>query len=78
VTRCNVMEFPKKPPTSPPVSSCGVSSGEFPPDSIPDATEARMTDFLDGTTHGEDLLHALYDHILDEPIPERMRALFKE
>lgn len=34
-------------------------------------------DFLDGKTHGEGLFHALYDHVLDEPIPERMRALLR-
>lgn len=39
------------------------------------ALEARIAAFLDGTTHGEDLLHVLYDHVLDEPVPERMRAL---
>jgi len=37
----------------------------------------QIADFLDGKTCGESLLHALYDHVLDEPIPERMRALFK-
>ena len=35
-------------------------------------------DFLDGRTHGEEVLHALYDQVLDEPIPERMRALFRK
>jgi len=35
---------------------------------------ARIAAFLDGRTFGEDLLHALYDHVLDEPIPEAMRA----
>ena len=39
--------------------------------------EDQIADFLDGRTHGESLLHALYDHVLDEPIPERMRGLFK-
>lgn len=38
----------------------------------------EIADFLDGKTHGEGLLHALYDHILDEPIPERLRQLFKK
>ncbi|HEV2301498.1 MAG TPA: hypothetical protein VGR91_08005 [Stellaceae bacterium] len=33
--------------------------------------------FLDGRTHGEELLHALYDHILDEPIPERLTAVLR-
>ena len=36
---------------------------------------ASIAAFLDGTTCGEDLLHALYDHILDEPIPQPMRAM---
>ncbi len=36
---------------------------------------ARIAAFLDGRTYGEELLHALYDHVLDEPLPLRMRAL---
>jgi hypothetical protein len=39
---------------------------------------ASIADFLNGTTCGEDLLHALYDHILDEPIPQPIRALLNE
>jgi hypothetical protein len=39
--------------------------------------EDQIADFLDGRTHGEGLFHALYDHVLDEPIPERMSGLFK-
>jgi hypothetical protein len=35
----------------------------------------RIAAFLDGSTHGEDLLHELYDHVLDEPIPQRMREI---
>jgi hypothetical protein len=34
--------------------------------------------FLDGATNGEELLHALYDHILTEPIPQSMRRLLQE
>jgi hypothetical protein len=37
----------------------------------------QIADFLDGRTHGEELLHALYDHVLDEPIPPRMKALLQ-
>jgi hypothetical protein len=37
----------------------------------------RIADFLDGRTHGEDLLHELYDYVLEEPIPQRMRAVLK-
>jgi hypothetical protein len=41
------------------------------------STEEQIADFLDGRTHGEELLHALYDHVLDEPIPPRMKALLQ-
>jgi hypothetical protein len=37
----------------------------------------RIVDFLDGRTHGEDLFHELYDHVLAEPIPHRMRMLLR-
>ena len=37
----------------------------------------EIVDFLDGRTHGEGLLHALYDHILDEPVPEQMREVLR-
>ena len=39
---------------------------------------ARIAEFLDGRTCGEDLLHALYDHVLDEPIPQPMRELLNK
>jgi len=51
-----------------------------------DAVEPRIAmswidkdirDFLAGKNEGEDLLHALYDHVLDEPIPQRLRAVLK-
>jgi hypothetical protein len=42
-----------------------------------DTVKKQILDFLEGRTHGEDLLHALHDCVLDEPIPERMRALFQ-
>ena len=36
-----------------------------------------IRDFLSGRNDGEDLLHAIYDHVLDEPVPERLRALLR-
>jgi hypothetical protein len=36
-----------------------------------------IRDFLAGKSDGEDLFHALYDHVLDEPVPEHLRALLK-
>ena len=35
----------------------------------------QIVAFVDGRTDGEELLHELYDYVLEEPIPERMRAL---
>lgn len=36
-----------------------------------------IRDFLAGKNDGEDLLHALYDHVLDEPVPERLKGLLR-
>ncbi len=41
------------------------------------SAEREIRDFLNGKTEGEDLLHRLYDHVLDEPVPERLTALLK-
>ena len=41
------------------------------------STEREIRDFLSGKTDGEDLLHRLYNHVLDEPVPERLTALLK-
>jgi hypothetical protein len=40
-----------------------------------EAEEIRA--FLTGRSNGGSLLHALYDHILDEKVPSRLRAPFK-
>src|ERR1700733_8547233 len=37
--------------------------------------DRRIRAFLSGETHGEDVLHALYGSVADEPIPERLRAI---
>ena len=41
------------------------------------SVDRDIRDFLAGKTHGEGLLHKLYDHVLDEPVPERLRALLR-
>jgi hypothetical protein len=41
------------------------------------STEREIRDFVTGKTDGENVLHALYDHVLDEPVPERLTALLK-
>jgi hypothetical protein len=56
---------------SPAILCCGIPAVEE-----TDTVGEQLLDFLDGRTDGEELLHALYDHVLDEPVPERMRALF--
>ena len=56
---------------SPAILCCGVSGVEE-----TGVVGEQLLDFLDGRTDGGELLHALYDHVLDEPVPERMRALF--
>lgn len=33
--------------------------------------------FLAGETNGRALLEALYGHVLDEPVPERLKALLR-
>src|SRR5881398_617731 len=41
------------------------------------SVDSRIRAFLAGDTNGEDVLHELYDDVLDEPIPERLRAVLK-
>ncbi len=43
----------------------------------PASVDRDIRDFLAGKTDGEDLLHALYDHVLDEPVPQRLRAVLR-
>lgn len=72
MTLCNAMteiKFPNAP--IPAVCDSGESG------SARRSVSARITDFLDGRTNGEDLFHELYDHVLAEPIPERMRMLLR-
>ncbi len=72
VTGCNIMH-------SEDASSSALILGcKVPIMNEAETLEEQILNFLDGRTHGEDLLHALHDHILDEPIPERMRALFRK
>lgn len=42
-----------------------------------DAVETAILRFLNGETDGHDLLHALYDAPLDEPIPQHMLDLVR-
>jgi hypothetical protein len=41
------------------------------------SADRAIRDFLSGKNDGEQLLHAIYDHVLDEPVPERLKALLK-
>ena len=44
---------------------------------VASSTDQEIRDFLAGKNDGEQLLHALYDHVLDEPVPERLKALLR-
>ena len=37
-----------------------------------------IKDFLAGRSDGEVLLHGLYDHVVEEPIPERLAGLVED
>ena len=41
------------------------------------SADARIRAFLAGETDGADVLHEIYDPILDEPIPDAIRGLLK-
>jgi hypothetical protein len=71
VTLCNSMSSEIKPQPNAAPTRCGLPQPPLVPGSVAD----RIAAFLDGRTHGEDLLHELYDYVLEEPIPQRMRAL---
>ena len=70
---CNVMSAEPRVKNAAIPAFCG--SGETGLISRPIAD--RIADFLDGRTNGEDLFHELYDYVLAEPVPERMRALLR-
>jgi len=36
-----------------------------------------IRDFLAGRSNGEGLLHMLFDRVLDEPVPQRLRSLLE-
>ena len=70
---CNLMSAePKVENAAIPVFS-GAGEARFTSRSVAD----RIADFLDGRTNGEDLFHELYDYVLAEPVPERMRAILR-
>ena len=48
-----------------------------PPQSASAGMDAGVAAFLSGESDGGDVLHALYDHVLDEPIPPLMLALVR-
>ena len=55
------------------IARCPVTARDLPRPTV----AQQIDDFLDGRSNGELLLHALYDHVLDEPIPESMLRLLR-
>jgi hypothetical protein len=41
------------------------------------STDREIRDFLAGKTDGAGLLHALYDDVLTEPVPARLRDVLR-
>ncbi len=41
------------------------------------SADRDIRDFLAGKNDGGQLLQKLYDHVLDEPIPERLTAILR-
>lgn len=41
------------------------------------SVDGEIRAFVAGKTDGEDLLHAIFDHVLDEPIPDRLLAVLR-
>ena len=74
MTLCNPMNPEPKPKNAAAAACCSVPEYVVSPRSVTD----RIAAFLDGRTHGEELLHELYDYVLEEPIPQRMRALLSK
>jgi hypothetical protein len=73
VALCNSMSSETKPERKAVRTHCGLPQSPVVTPTVAD----RIAAFLDGRTHGEDLLHELYDYVLEEPIPRSMRALLK-
>ncbi len=57
--------------------SLAVKCLQVEPRLAPTSLDRDIRDFLAGKSDGGDLLHALYDHVLDEPVPERLRAVLR-
>ena len=53
---------------------CRYGNAELPGASL----DENIAAFLDGGTNGEELLHALFDHVLEEPIPHSMRLILQQ
>jgi hypothetical protein len=72
MTLCNDMSSEPKPNPAAVSLRCGPPKHDHP---LPSSVAERIAAFLDGRTQGEELLHELYDYILEEPIPQRLRAV---
>src|SRR5262245_34268007 len=71
VALCNIISSDTTPERKIVLTRCGFPQPAPEPLSVAD----RIAAFLDGRTHGEDLLHELYDYVLEEPVPARMRQI---
>ena len=71
---CNTMSSEAKPEHKAVPTLGGLPQPAVAPTSVVE----RIAAFLAGRTHGEDLLHELYDYVLEEPLPQRMREVLNQ
>ena len=66
-----------KPKSMTPAPQTTASHNRSAPSGTRNSIDRRIRAFLNGESHGEDVLGALYGHVTDEPIPQRLRGLLK-
>lgn len=75
--RSNVTKENRPLQESPPVMNLAVKCNYAESIIAVPSVDNQIRSFLNGENDGEAVLRAIYDHVLDEPVPERLKALFK-
>jgi hypothetical protein len=59
-------------------AGAGQTDPHIDPYTAPMPMDAEIRRFLAGETNGRVVLEALYDHVLDEPVPQRLKDLWRK
>ncbi|HWD60659.1 MAG TPA: hypothetical protein VG308_20415 [Stellaceae bacterium] len=70
------MDKPDK-PMMPNLQTSIASRDAFAAARVSGSIDRRIRAFLNGESHGEDVLGVLYGRVADEPVPERLRMLLR-